>query len=62
MPEVIAEYAKEGVNVSEPDSNGYTPIDLTGLTTSYNSMKVLAEIGERPKPELLKTCDSISIK
>jgi hypothetical protein len=62
MPEVIAEYAKEGVNVSEPDSNGYTPIDLTVLNKSYNSMKVLAEIGERPKPELLKTCDSISIK
>lgn len=62
MPEVLSEYAKEGVSISEPDSNGYTPIDLTVLNKSYSSMKVLADLGERPKPELLKTCDSASIK
>ncbi len=45
MPEVIAEYAKEGVSVSEPDSNGYTPVDLTVLNKCYNSLRVLADLG-----------------
>lgn len=62
MPEVIAEYAKEGVSVSDPDSNGFTPIDLTILNKSYNSMRVLSDLGERPKPEILTASDSQSIK
>lgn len=49
MPEVLAEYAKEGVPVNEPDSNGYTPIDLAVLNKSYGSIRVLAELGEKPK-------------
>lgn len=62
MPEVIAEYAKQGVSISEPDSNGYTPIDLTVLNKCYSSFRVLVDLGERPKPELLKSTDSKSIK
>lgn len=45
LPDVISEYAKEGVSVSEPDSNGLTPIDLTILNKSYNSMRVLTDLG-----------------
>lgn len=48
-PQVISEFAKQGVSVSEQDSNGFTPIDLTILNKSYNSLRVLAELGERPK-------------
>lgn len=46
---MISEFAKQGVSVSEQDSNGFTPIDLTILNKSYNSLRVLAELGERPK-------------
>lgn len=45
MPDVIAEYAKQGISVSDPDSNGLTPVDLTVLNKSYNSLRVLTDLG-----------------
>lgn len=49
MPRVIAEYARQGVNISEPDTNGFTPVDLAILNKSYNSLRVLVNLGEMPK-------------
>jgi hypothetical protein len=45
MPDVIAEYAKQGISISDPDSNGLTPVDLTVLNKSYNSLRVLTDLG-----------------
>lgn len=56
------EYGRQGANLSENDSNGFSPIDLTVLNKSYKSMKVLAEFGERPQPDLVKSSDSKAIK
>ena len=46
---MIAEYGRCGVSLSEPDSNGYTAIDLAVINKSYKTVKVLAELGERPQ-------------
>ena len=62
LPDVIAEYGRQGVNLSETDSNGFTPIDLAILNKSYKSMRVLAELGEQPQVDLLKSTDSRAIK
>lgn len=48
--------------LSEQDSNGYSPIDLTIINKSYKSMRVLAELGERPQYDLIKSTDSKAIK
>lgn len=42
MPDVIAEYAKQGISINDVDSNGFSPMDLTILNKSYSSMRVLA--------------------
>jgi hypothetical protein len=42
QPEVLTEYARRGANMADPDTNGYTPIDLAVINKSYKSVKVLA--------------------
>ena len=62
LPEVLLEYNRVGVNLAIPDTNGHTAMDLAVLNKSYNSFKVLADLGCRPKPELVKNCDSKAMK
>ena len=62
LPDVLLEYHRVGVNLAIPDTNNHTAMDLAVLNKSYNSFKVLADLGHRPKPELLANCDSKSIK
>jgi hypothetical protein len=44
------------------DGNNCTPLDLAVINKSYNSIKVLADLGLKPQAKLLSDCESKSIK
>lgn len=58
LPEVLAEYARQGSNMNEVDTNGNTPVEIAVNNKSYRSAKVLAELGCQPKPETLENSGS----
>ena len=62
LPDVLVEYHRTGANLSFVDTNGHSSIDLTVLNKSYKSFKVLADLGFRPKPDLLANSDSVSMR
>lgn len=62
MPTVLMEFYRQGANLSEKDANDFAPIDLAVINKSYNSLKVLAQLGLRPKDELVKQSESKSIR
>lgn len=49
MPDVLMEFYKQGASLGERDANDFAPIDLAVINKSYNSFKVLVELGFRPK-------------
>lgn len=49
LADVLLEYNKIGCSLSEPDTNGYTAMDLAVLNKSYNSIRVLGELGYKPR-------------
>lgn len=58
LPEVLEEFRKRGIDLTNPDQNGATPIDIAVVNKSYRAYKYLLGLGMLPSPGKLAGVDS----